>query len=112
MNWTSLSGAWSSPIRADRNGERGRRARSFRRLAENTRAAHERTIECRLPRIRNQSAGRRLERPRRSRSGCMTRICAQFVLLGFSHKKYLRNLDTTDSAIVVLLLDSLYVLFV
>src|SRR5437667_9051365 len=74
--------------------------------------AHERTIECRLPRIRNQSAGRRLERPRRSRSGCMTRICTQFVLLGFSHKKYLRNLDITDSAIVVLFLDSLYVLFV
>jgi len=37
---------WSKDlsIRADRNGERGRRARSFRRLAENTRAAHQRTI--------------------------------------------------------------------
>src|SRR2546425_6117675 len=68
MNWTSLSGAGSSPIRADRNGERGRRARSFRRLAENTRAAHQRTISRRLPRTRSQSAGRRLERPGRSRS--------------------------------------------
>ncbi len=42
----------------------------------------------------------------------MTRIFTQCVLLGFSHKKYLRTLDTTDSAIAVLFLDFLYVLFV
>src|SRR5438094_842944 len=44
-------------------------------------------------------------------AGCMTRIFTQCVLLGFSHTKYLRNLDTTDSAIVVLVLDFLHVLF-
>jgi len=49
-------------------GSARRLARSFRRLAENIRAVKRCTIRARLSHDGNRSAGRRPERPRRSRS--------------------------------------------